>query len=312
MPSLHIDGLTVRAGTHTLLDDLRLVVHPGELCALLGPSGAGKSTLMKAILGVRSASAGRVQLGDQAVSDAGPVGYVPQDDALHRVLTVEKALDYSARLRLPALSAAKRHARISTVLQRVDLASRRTVRVGRLSGGQRKRVSVAMELLTAPPVLILDEPTSGLDPGMEARTMDLFADLAQEGRIVIVSTHAMASIDRCHVVVVLVAGKLAYAGPPEGCPEWFGAADMNGIFPAIARRAPLVWSKSWQQSSAARAALTRPAPAAGHKKTAPEPKATATHTIPTPSTEPPAPATPARQSAEEQLAALKAKLGRTQ
>jgi len=302
MASLHIDGLTVRAGGHTLLDDLRLVVHPGELCALLGPSGAGKSTLMKAILGVRSPSSGTVRLGERGVSDAGPIGYVPQDDALHRVLTVDKALDYAAQLRLPGLDADARYARITEVLGRVDLLQRRTVRVGRLSGGQRKRVSVAMELLTAPPVLVLDEPTSGLDPGMEARTMDLFADLAREGRVVVVSTHAMASIDRCHVVVVLVAGKLAYAGPPDGCPEWFGAADMNGIFPAIAKRAPLVWAKSWLQAPGSRTALTRPAPTPG------------TPATPVVSEAPrsvPEPPEPARQSAQEQLAALKAQLGKT-
>ena len=111
MDSLHIDGVTVRAGEHTLLDELRLVVHPGELCALLGPSGAGKSTLMKAILGVRKPSAGRVRLGEQAMDGAGPIGYVPQDDALHRVLSVDKALDYAAQLRLPELSAAARQAR---------------------------------------------------------------------------------------------------------------------------------------------------------------------------------------------------------
>lgn len=300
MASLHIDGLTVRAGAHTLLDDLHMVVHPGELCALLGPSGAGKSTWMKAVLGVRRPSAGQVRLGDGSVSAAGPVGYVPQDDALHRVLTVDRVLDYAACLRLPGVAADERAARITDVLTRVDLAARRTVRVGRLSGGQRKRVSVAMELLTAPPVLILDEPTSGLDPGMEARTMELFAELAAEGRIVIVSTHAMASIDRCHVVVVLVAGKLAYAGPPGGCPAWFDAADMNGIFPAIAKRAPLVWSKRWQQSPEARAARTRPAPVPG----AVRPVAAAAVPVD-------APAPVSKPSAEAQLAALKARLGQS-
>ena len=323
MDSLHIDGVTVRAGEHTLLDDLRIVVHPGELCALLGPSGAGKSTLMKAVLGVRTPASGRVRLGQQAMTEAGPIGYVPQDDALHGVLTVDKALDYSAQLRLPGLSASERHSRITDVLTRVDLVQRRSVRVGRLSGGQRKRVSVAMELLTAPPVLVLDEPTSGLDPGMERRTMQLFADLAREGRILIVSTHAMASIERCQVVVVLVAGKLAYAGPPSACPEWFGALDMNGIFPAIAKHAPLVWAKKWAQSPHARTALTRPAPRLLPSSAASE---TSADTRPAPSTEPqatepvstapeasaPAPsAADRRRTAEAELAAIKAKMGRT-
>ena len=314
MDSLHIDGVTVRAGEHTLLDDLRLVVHPGELCALLGPSGAGKSTLMKAVLGVRKPASGRVRLGERPMTEAGPIGYVPQDDALHRVLTVEKALDYSAQLRLPSLSAEARHARITDVLTRVDLVQRRSVRVGRLSGGQRKRVSVAMELLTAPPVLVLDEPTSGLDPGMERRTMALFADLASEGRIVIVSTHAMASIQRCQVVVVLVAGKLAYAGPPAGCPEWFEALDMNGIFPAIAKHAPIVWAKKWTAAPASRTALTRPAPRlqpSGAASAPPPSTAAPAPSEPAPS-EPAPSASPAdrRRTAEAELAALKAKMGR--
>ena len=307
MDALHIDGVTVRAGAHTLLDDLRLVVHPGELCALLGPSGAGKSTLMKAVLGVRRTSAGRIRLGSQAVSEAGPIGYVPQDDALHRVLTVDQALDYAARLRLPSVPAEARAAQITEVLARVDLVQRRAVKIGRLSGGQRKRVSVAMELLTAPPVLVLDEPTSGLDPGMERRTMALFAELAAEGRIVIVSTHAMASIDRCHVVVVLVAGKLAYAGPPKDCPAWFGAADMNGIFPAIARRAPPVWARTWAQSPAARDALHRaPPPLVRPDDTAETPTDRPSDAAPTPN-----PTPTRRSSAEAELAALKAKLGKT-
>lgn len=311
MASLHIDGLTVRAGGNVLLDDLRMVVHPGELCALLGPSGAGKSTLMKAILGLRKPSSGQVRLGDQAPGSLGPIGYVPQDDALHSVLTVDAALDYAAQLRLPALSAEERHARITEVLTRVDLLERRSVKVGRLSGGQRKRVSVAMELLTAPPILVLDEPTSGLDPGMEARTMDLFAGLAREGRIVIVSTHAMASIARCSVVVVLVAGKLAYAGPPADCPAWFGALDMNGIFPAIAKRAPPVWARSWMQSPGHRAALARPAPVSGDATAPVHPSVSLPEVPAAAAPSEPTPTVPARKSAEEQLAALKAQLGRT-
>lgn len=303
MGSLRLDGLTVRAGGRTLLDAIELVVHPGELCALVGPSGAGKSTLMKSVLGLRSPSDGRVRLGEGGVSSAGPLGYVPQDDALHGVLTVRKSLDYTARLRLPELSEEDRMARIEETVRRVGLSERLDLRIGKLSGGQRKRVSVAMELLTAPPVLVLDEPTSGLDPGMEAHTMGLFAELAHEGRIVIVATHAMASMHLCDVVVVLVAGRLAYAGAPEGCPEWFGAADMNGIFPAIDRRAPPVWARSWQQSEGHRQALTRPRPSATRRPTPasePEPECKS----------PPSPASE-RPSAEEQLAALKAQLGKS-
>ncbi len=298
MSSLRIDDLTVRASGRTILDSLRLVIHPGELCALVGPSGAGKSTLMKTVLGLRRPSDGSVKLGGGPVSGSGPLGYVPQDDALHRVLTIRKSLDYAAQLRLPELSADERGHRIEETLARVGLSDRLNVRIGKLSGGQRKRVSVALELLTRPPVLVLDEPTSGLDPGMEARTMGLFAELAHEGRIVVVATHAMASMHLCDVVIVLVAGRLAYAGPPGDCPSWFDAADMNGIFEAIGRRAPVVWARSWLQSPAHRAALTRTRPLL-RKSSEPD------GNIPL------APAsTPS--SAEAQLAALKARLGRSE
>lgn len=299
MSSLRLDGLTVRAGGRAILDAVDLVVHPGELCALIGPSGAGKSTLMKAVLGLRQPSDGKVRLGEGDVTSAGPLGYVPQDDALHGVLTVRKSLDYAAQLRLPELSGTERTARIEQTVGRVGLTERLDLRISKLSGGQRKRVSVALELLTAPPVLVLDEPTSGLDPGMEAHTMGLFADLAHEGRIVIVATHAMASMHVCDVVVVLVAGRMAFAGSPADCPEWFGAADMNGIFPAIARRAPPVWARSWQQSAQYRQALARPRPTPRASKTS----------APKCKTEPPPAST--LPSAEAQLAALKAKLGKS-
>jgi len=295
--SLRTEGLTVRAGGRTLLDAIDLVVHPGELCALIGPSGAGKSTLMKAVLGLRSPSEGTVRLGTGSVQSAGPLGYVPQDDALHGVLTVRRSLDYAARLRLPGLSDAERTHRIEQTVHRVGLTERLDIRIGKLSGGQRKRVSVALELLTRPPVLVLDEPTSGLDPGMEAHTMGLFAELAHEGRIVVVATHAMASMHLCDLVVVLVAGRLAYAGAPAGCPGWFGAADMNGIFPAIARRAPPVWARSWLQSDAHRRALSRPPPSQ-LPRVPPE-----CNTEPAPASTP--------SSAAAQLAALKARLGKS-
>ncbi len=299
MSSLRIQTVSVVTGGRTLLDGVDLVLHPGELCALLGPSGAGKSTLMKAILGLRKPSSGVVQFGTAAVGADAPVGYVPQDDALHGVLTVRAALSYAARLRLWDVPLAEREARLDDVVARVGLHDRLDVRIDRLSGGQRKRVSVAMELLTAPPILVLDEPTSGLDPGMEARTMGLFRDLAHEGRVVLVSTHAMASMDQCDVVVVLVGGRTAYAGPPGACAGWFGALDLNGVFPAIARRAPPVWARTWEASPERAAFLGRAAPSTNRA-------APVLHDAPPEGQGPPSRPTPA-----EQLAALKAQRGTT-
>ena len=153
---LRVENVGVSAGGTRILRMVDLTLHPGEMCALIGPSGAGKSTLIKALLGLRDPDDGSVTMGRLPVSELGPVGYVPQDDALHRGLTVRRELAYAAELRMPETSSEERQARITEVLDQVDLGDRSGVRIRRLSGGQRKRVSVALELLTGPPMLILD------------------------------------------------------------------------------------------------------------------------------------------------------------
>ena len=208
--ALDLSGVAVTAGKATLLQGLDLSLGAGQLVGLSGPSGAGKSTLIKVLLGIRQPSAGSVRRNGQPVQTAGPVGYVPQDDALHGSLRVCDALTFAAELRMPTWTDAARRSRVEQVIQQVGLEERQTVAIHRLSGGQRKRVSVAMELLTSPPVLILDEPTSGLDPGMEAKMMELFQAVAQAGRIVLVSTHAMQSLERCSRLLVLMQGRMIF------------------------------------------------------------------------------------------------------
>jgi ABC-type multidrug transport system ATPase subunit len=227
---------------------------------LIGPSGAGKSTLIKVLLGLRKPSKGETRLGEGSVTDAGPIGYVPQDDALHRSLTVSQTLGFAAELRLPGATAADRQGRIAQVCQQVGLADRLHVRVGRLSGGQRKRVSVALELLTRPPVLILDEPTSGLDPGLEARTMALFQQVARSGRIVMVATHAMQSLERCDALLVLVAGRVAYFSHPQDALAYFRTDRYAGIFDQLPKRKPSAWGTAWNGSAQRSAFAARPWP----------------------------------------------------
>ena len=240
-------GVAVKAGSATLLRDIHLTLKPGALCALIGPSGAGKSTLIKVLLGMREPAAGVVRLNGKPVGEAAVVGYVPQDDALHGVLTVERALFYAAQLRLPQHTAAQHSARVEEVLRQVGLVDRRALRIDRLSGGQRKRVSVALELLTSPPLLILDEPTSGLDPGMEAHMMALFAQLARDGRVLLVATHAMESLAVCQQLVVLVEGCLAYAGPPQAAPGYFGVDRHAAIFTALKAKKGPAWAQQWER-----------------------------------------------------------------
>jgi ABC-type multidrug transport system ATPase subunit len=254
--ALELSGVAVTAGKATLLQGLDLSFGPGQLVGLIGPSGAGKSTLIKVLLGIREPSAGTVRLNGQPVQAAGPVGYVPQDDALHGSLRVQDALLFAAELRMPTWTDAARRSRVEQVIQQVGLEERQTVAIHRLSGGQRKRVSVAMELLTSPPVLILDEPTSGLDPGMEAKMMELFQAVAQAGRIVLVSTHAMQSLERCSRLLVLMQGRMIFGGSPEQAPDWFGARSLNGIFDQLPTQSPETWARKWATGRAALAQST--------------------------------------------------------
>lgn len=223
-------GVEVNAGGRTLLAGIDLTAAAGQLCGIIGPSGAGKSTLVRVLLGLTTPSRGEVRLGGKPPGEAGPVGYVPQDDALHGTLRVADALGFAGELRLHGMPDASRQARVRQVIRQVGLEGREDVRIQRLSGGQRKRVSVAMELLSQPNLLILDEPTSGLDPGLEEKMMELFRSVARDGRIVLVTTHAMQSLDCCDKLLVLAAGRKLYFGPPGAAPAHFGASDYVDIF----------------------------------------------------------------------------------
>jgi len=257
---LRVEGVTVRAGGRRILEDVALTLHPGEMCALIGPSGAGKSTLIRVLLGLREPSDGVVTLGGASVEAAGSAGYVPQEDALHRGLRVEAELRYAAELRLPGASAEERAERVAVVMRQVGLEDHARARIRRLSGGQRKRVAVALELLTSPSLLILDEPTSGLDPGLEARTMELLADVASAGRMVLVATHAMASIERAAALCVLVAGHVAYFGPPRQALDFFRVSRYEDLFRQLDKQPPSAWRLSASADPEQRRFLGRPGP----------------------------------------------------
>jgi ABC-type multidrug transport system ATPase subunit len=216
----------VRGGRY-ILRDVSLSIAPREFVALVGGSGAGKSTLMKALAGYAEQSHGQVLVNGEdfyAQLDVyrALLGYVPQDDTLHRELPVDRALAYTARLRLPAdTSGAEIDARVARVLDDVDMAAHREKRIDQLSGGQRKRVSIAAELLADPSLFFLDEPTSGLDPGLEKKMMYTLRRLADAGRTIVLVTHATANITQCDHVAFMAEGRLVYFGPPAGALEFF-------------------------------------------------------------------------------------------
>jgi ABC transport system ATP-binding/permease protein len=259
--AIRIDATALRRieSGRVLLDDATLSIEPCEFVAIVGGSGAGKSTLMMALCGFRPADAGKLALnGDDfyASYDAyrSIVGYVPQDDILHRQLTVTRALHYAAELRLPADSSHEEiEARIAEVLAAVDMTAHADKRVDQLSGGQRKRVSIACELLADPLLLFLDEPTSGLDPGLERRLMFTLRKLADGGRTVVLVTHATQNINVCDHIVFLVDGKLVYFGPPQQALEFFGVSDFADIYAATdepdkPEERPEAWQAKYKDS----------------------------------------------------------------
>lgn len=238
-----------------LLEDVNLVVEPGEFVSLLGPSGSGKSTLMDCLNGRRPATSGRVLANGEDFylhfdSFRQSLGYVPQRDIVHTQLSVQRALYYTARLRLPTdTGPVELTARIEEVLEQMELAAHRRTLVANLSGGQIKRVSLGAELLARPCMLYIDEATSGLDAGTEARMMHLFRHLADEGKSVICITHNVDNVDLCHLVLVLARGKLIYYGPPSEARPYFGVDRLSEIYDQIATKEAADWEKSFRKSS---------------------------------------------------------------
>jgi ABC-type multidrug transport system ATPase subunit len=216
-PSLVVHDVTL----DTRLDSVSFSAAPGTLTALIGPSGAGKSTLAQTLAGGIAPDSGIVRFD-------GSVGMVPQDDIVHGKLTVAQALQYAAELR-----GADRQA-IAEVLAELEMTPHAGTRIDALSGGQRKRVSVAIELLTDPALLILDEPTTGLDPALDRQVMTMLRALADAGRIVIVVTHSLAFLNVCDQVLLLApGGRTVYCGTPADLGPAMGSTDWAEIFAGL-------------------------------------------------------------------------------
>ncbi len=240
---IRIDALQLQkvGSKHTILiNDISIAIPPRTFVALVGGSGAGKSMLMDALNGLRPAQKGLVLYNGQdyyrhLAAFSTQLGYVPQDDIIHRELTVERALYYTARMRLPEdFTQAQIKQRIDEVLEDVDMKHRRGLLINKLSGGQRKRVSIALELLAKPSVFFLDEPTSGLDPGLDRRMMFLLRRLADKGHTIILATHATNNINTCDYICFLAqGGRLTYFGPPNEAKAYFGKTDFAEIYSAL-------------------------------------------------------------------------------
>ncbi|MCM2389824.1 ATP-binding cassette domain-containing protein [Streptomyces albipurpureus] len=222
-------GLRVRGGREALRD-VTLDIAPRQLTGIAGGSGAGKSLLLELLAGLRLPSTGLVRHdGQEPARAAIPSGFVPQDDIVHRGLGLRRSLEYAARLR----GADPRI--VEGVLLELGLADRADQSVATLSGGERKRAGIAVELLTRPRVLFLDEPTSGLDPATGERLMDTLGELAATGVTVVLTTHSPADLARCDLVAFLTPdGEFAGSGTPDQMLRRFDARTFTEVYAAVA------------------------------------------------------------------------------
>ncbi len=264
--SLVAQDLVVQvSGGKVLLDHVSFPIAERCLLGIIGPSGAGKSTLLGALTGMRPADHGVVLYDNRDLYQdyaelRHRIGLVPQDSIMHTQLTTKRALRYAAELRFPAdTHARERNARVEEVMGELALTRHAGTRADKLSGGQLKRVNVALELLTKPSLLFLDEPTSGLDPGLDKSVMEQMRDLAHDGRTVIVVTHSVANLDVCDRLLVLVpGGRVAFYGPPQEGLSYFGQPGWAEVFQAFERFPDRDWAGEFAKSQICAQYVTRP------------------------------------------------------
>ena len=223
-----------------LVDSVSFRVEPGEFVAVVGGSGTGKSTLLDCLNGLRPATGGSIYYDtnnyyDNIKSYKSIMGYVPQRDIMHDDLTVEDGLTYTALLRMrSAMTREETRERVREAIADVKLTGKENLRISSLSGGQRKRVSIAMELLSDPKIIFLDEPTSGLSPDLDLELMELLKELAGKGRTIIVITHAMENLDKCDKVAFLGrGGRLVYYGAFSEAFRYFNRRSYSRIFAVL-------------------------------------------------------------------------------
>ena len=286
--SIVADDLTVDIGKANLLDDVSFALRQGTLLGIVGPSGCGKSTLVKAMTGFRKPTRGNLLYDGRDLYEnyselRHRIGMVPQDDVLHRQLTVQRALRFAAALRFADdVPRKQRKERVHEVIDLLGLTERAKQRIDTLSGGQRKRTSVALELLTEPSLLALDEPTSGLDPALDKEVMRELRLLADRGRTVVVVTHSVLHLDICDRVMVLcMGGRMGYFGPPDEILEFFGSEDYADVFHKVTND-PQRWAQKFRNSSLYRAYVGEMAQELLSPET--ETAAVTTAVIPTPRT----------------------------
>ena len=233
-----------------LLNDVNFCIPRGHFAAIVGPSGCGKTTLLKAIAGIKETTSGSFfwegrDLAEDGDFEPHEIGYVPQFSIAYEELTVDENIESSARLRVDA-SEDELDELIESVLEETGLSEIADRPVKLLSGGQKRRLALAMELVSRPRILLCDEVTSGLDPRSEREIVELLHQLSmKDGRIVITVTHSLAQMALYDSVIVMVRGNLAYHGQPDLMVHYFGESDFEEVYPKLALREPDAWRQSW-------------------------------------------------------------------
>lgn len=240
--------------THKLLDDVTLNVPPGHLLAIVGPSGCGKTTLLKTIAGLKHHDDGEIHWQGRNVEDGddlhpSELGYVPQFSIAHDLLTVEECVASAVTLRTCQPDDEAGWALVDEMLEATGLAKLADRQVKVLSGGQKRRLGLALELVTNPTLLLCDEVTSGLDPKSEREITQLLHDLAgkNDKRIVINVTHSLANLSLFDTVLVMHEGRIVYHGPPRALMHYFSVEHAEDVYPKLARRSPERWADSWNR-----------------------------------------------------------------
>ena len=253
-----------RRRTLNLLNDVSISIDPNEFVAIIGGSGSGKSTLLRALNGANRATGGKVLVNGDELYDnyelyQPVIGYVPQTDIVQNSLTVYQTLLFGARLRFPNEPEVSRVERVDRVIEQLQLTEARNTVVGRLSGGQKKRVSIAMELMAEPHLMFMDEPSSGLDPGLDRTMMETLRRLANRGNIVVVVTHTTLNIGICDKVALMSRGHLTFYGPPKEALTFFGVRDFTELYNRVLqspdgdssvdpREAAAMWSEKFKKT----------------------------------------------------------------